>query len=186
MKKFLSIAIIVACTLMVFSCKNGNKEKEEKVEATDSTAVNPAPSQTPQASEAVPAADNAKEAAPAAAPAKSKSNLTKPEAVVSEAVVEQKPSFNGGGSSAFLKYVQSNINYPEVSKENGDQGKVMVSFTVGTNGKVSDAKVIKSVSKELDAEALRVVNASPAWTPGKKSGKTVPVSYTIPVVFALR
>ena len=59
-----------------------------------------------------------------------------------------------------------------------------VNTIVNKDGKVSDAKVVKGVSPELDAEALKVVSASPKWKPGKKDGRPVKVSYTIPVAFS--
>ena len=61
----------------------------------------------------------------------------------------------------------------------------MVEFIINKDGKVSDAKVVKSVSPELDEEALRVVMASPKWKPGKVKGEKVRVSMSIPVEFRL-
>ena len=93
---------------------------------------------------------------------------------------------NGGSSDAFVKYVQDNLVYPQVAIDNGESGRVVVNFIVDANGKIKNAKVVTSVSNALDAEALRVVNAAPDWTPAKVGGKAVPVAYSVPVVFALR
>ena len=65
------------------------------------------------------------------------------------------------------------------------QGRVIVSFVVRKDGSISDAKVVKPVDPLLDAEALRVVNTMPNWTPGKQSGKAVNVKYTVPITFRL-
>lgn len=64
-------------------------------------------------------------------------------------------------------------------------GRVMLSFTIGTDGKVSDVKVLRGVHEKLDAEALRIISMSPDWTPGQHEGKNVPVSFTIPIVFKI-
>lgn len=99
-------------------------------------------------------------------------------------VVEQMPLFSGG-QVELMKYLSANVKYPEVSQKNGVQGRVVVKFVVEKDGSVSSAKVVKSVNKELDAEALRVVNAMPKWTPGKQNGRSVRVYYTLPVTFRL-
>ena len=101
-------------------------------------------------------------------------------------VVEQKPTFNGGDDE-FAKWVNSQLKYPEAAKEAGQQGRVLLQFTVNADGSMSDAKVLRSASPELDAEALRVVNScTQKWTPGMQDGKPVPVTYSIPIVFKLK
>ena len=67
----------------------------------------------------------------------------------------------------------------------GVQGRVMVDFVIEKDGKVTDVRVVKSVSPELDAEAVKVVSASPKWKPGRRAGEKVRVSMTIPVEFRL-
>jgi TonB family protein len=61
----------------------------------------------------------------------------------------------------------------------------MVSFMIQEDGTVTDGKVIKSVSPELDQEALRLVSIMPKWAPGSIGGKHVPMRYTMPVIFKL-
>ena len=101
-------------------------------------------------------------------------------------LVEQKPSFQGGDANAFSKWVNSRLNYPEIAKENGVQGRVMLQFTVGADGVVRDVKVLRGVDPSLDKEAVRVVSMSPKWTPGKQRDRAVKVTYTFPVIFQLR
>lgn len=114
----------------------------------------------------------------------------KEETVLEEAVpfamVEKKPSFQGGDANEFSKWVNKHLVYPEVAKENGVQGKVILGFTVNKDGSVSNIKVLRGVDSSLDKEAVRVVSMSPKWTPGQNAGSTVKVSYTFPVVFQLR
>ncbi len=99
-------------------------------------------------------------------------------------VVEHMPQFPGG-DAAVMEFMKNTIKYPEEAEKAGKQGRVVATFVVNTDGSISDAKVVRSVSEELDAEALRVINAMPKWTPGKQNGKDVRVKFTLPVTFKL-
>ena len=101
-------------------------------------------------------------------------------------LAERKPAFDGGDANEFSKWVNSRLVYPKTAKDEGIQGRVTLQFTVGTDGVVRDVVVLKGVRKDLDAEALRVVSASPKWEPGMQHGRTVPVTYVFPVIFQLR
>lgn len=102
------------------------------------------------------------------------------------AIVEEKPKFMGGDANAFSKWVNERLQYPEIAKENGIQGRVTLQFVVGTDGKVSNVKVLRGVDPSLDKEAVRVVQSSPKWEPGKQRDRAVKVTYTFPVIFQLR
>lgn len=91
-----------------------------------------------------------------------------------------------GGQTAMISYLVNAIKYPEAAQNAGVEGKVVVEFTVNADGTLSDFKVVKSVSPELDAEALRVIKAMPAWSPAIVDGKTVACSYVLPVSFKLQ
>ena len=101
-------------------------------------------------------------------------------------LVEEKPSFQGGDANQFSKWVNSRLVYPEIAKENGVQGRVTLQFTVEKDGTVTKVKVLRGVDPSLDKEAVRVVSMSPKWKPGKQRDRTVPVTYTFPVIFQLR
>ncbi len=101
-------------------------------------------------------------------------------------LLEVKPTFNGESANAFSEWVNSELKYPEAAKAAGEQGRVTLQFTIGTDGVVSNVKILRGVSESLDAEALRVVSSSPDWGPGKVNGKPVPVTFTFPVVFKLQ
>ena len=99
--------------------------------------------------------------------------------------VEQKPQFPGG-DAALMKYLQSHINYPPMASENNIEGSVIVQFLVDkTTGKVGDVKVVRSVDKYLDREAIRVVKSLPKFTPGSHNGEPVDVWFVLPVTFML-
>lgn len=97
-------------------------------------------------------------------------------------VVEDMPRFKEG---SVLKYLARQVRYPVRAQEKGIVGKVFVSFVIDKNGHVTQAEVIRSVSEELDREALRVINSMPDWIPGKQRGKPVDVKYVLPIEFSL-
>ncbi len=100
--------------------------------------------------------------------------------------VEVKPMFQGGNANNFAKWVNENIVYPEDALKAKKQGRVIVMFTITSEGKMSNAKVLRGTFKSMDDEALRVIKSSPEWTPGMMHGKAVSVTYTFPVVFKLK
>lgn len=99
--------------------------------------------------------------------------------------VEKEPEF-AGGIEKFYKYLQNNIHYPAIAKENNVQGKVFVSFVVERDGTLTDVKVARSLGSGCDEEAVRVLRASPKWKPGIQNGRPVRVAYTMPISFALQ
>lgn len=99
-------------------------------------------------------------------------------------IVEKMPEFPGGQDGLF-KYLASNLSYPAKAKENDIQGTVFVNFVVGSDSTVRDVKVIRGVHKLLDDESVRVVKNMPMWSPGTQKGKSVSVSYNLPIKFTL-
>ena len=99
-------------------------------------------------------------------------------------MVKEAPEFPGG-PKAMMEYLKTNMRYPQIAKENGIQGRVILQFVVDETGKVTDPKILRGVDPALDLEAIRLVEAMPQWTPGKQDGKAVAVKYTVPVSFKL-
>ena len=99
-------------------------------------------------------------------------------------VVENQPEFPGG-MAELMKYLKKNLRYPQICKEQGLQGRVIVQFVVNPDSTLSDFNVIKSVNPHLDKEALRLVSSMPKWKPGEQRGKPVSVRFTLPVTFRL-
>ena len=112
-----------------------------------------------------------------------KDTLTPDESVFE--VVEQMPEFPDGGMAGLMEYFKKNLRYPEEAKKAGTQGRVVVQFLINKNGAISDASVLRSVDRLLDAEAVRLVRSMPKWKPGMQKGKAVTVKYTVPVLFSL-
>jgi len=99
--------------------------------------------------------------------------------------VEQNPQFPGGDGE-LMKFLQKNIQYPQMERDNDIQGKVLLRFVVMEDGSVADVQVVRAVSPGLDKEAVRVVKMLPKFTPGKQQGKPVRVYFNLPVVFRLQ
>jgi len=100
-------------------------------------------------------------------------------------IVEQMPQFPGG-EREMMKFIKNNIRYPVIATEMGISGTVILNFVVERDGKISRIKVIRSVGGGCDEEAVRVLKAMPAWSPGKQGGMAVIVSFTVPIKFVLQ
>ena len=100
-------------------------------------------------------------------------------------VAEQMPEYPGG-MPAMFEFLMKNLQYPKDAEKQKVEGRVMVMFVVETDGSISDVKVAKKTFPSLDAEAVRVVQSMPKWTPGRDKGKVVRVQYTLPVSFRLK
>jgi protein TonB len=101
--------------------------------------------------------------------------------------VEEMPAFPGG-AEGLMKYIQSNLTFPQHEKENGISGTVYVYFIINKEGNVEDAKIVRGVKGGvgLDNEALRVIKAMPKWSIPRQNGKPVKVQFTYPVKFVLK
>ena len=98
--------------------------------------------------------------------------------------VEEYPSYPGG-EEALYKYLGENIQYPDVARDNGITGTVVIRFVVEKDGSITKAAIAREIGGGCGKEALRVVNAMPKWKPGKQSGKAVRTEFTLPVQFQL-
>ncbi len=98
--------------------------------------------------------------------------------------LEKQPVYPGGIAN-FYKFLSNEIKYPEIAVKNKTEGKVFASFIVEIDGKLTDVRITRGLSKETDAEAKRVLEKSPKWEPGIASGQPVRVRYNINVNFNL-
>jgi TonB family protein len=99
-------------------------------------------------------------------------------------VVEQMPQYPGG-KDKLMQYLAMSIRYPKEAEMAGIQGRVISSFIVEKDGSLTGARIEKSVDKSLDAEALRIINEMPKWTPGMQNGEPVRVKYLVPITFRI-
>ena len=99
-------------------------------------------------------------------------------------IVDKMPEFIGG-QKALITFLNQTVSYPAEALKKEEQGKVVIQFTITKSGKVENAKVLRSVSSSLDAEALRVIGLLPDWTPGEQNGEKVSVYQIMPVAFQI-
>ncbi len=97
--------------------------------------------------------------------------------------VSPEPSFPGG-KKAFYKFLAKNLKWPK-NNDGDTQGRVIIGFVVEKDGRLTGFKVLRSLRKAFDAEALRVMKKSPKWIPAMNNGKTVRVEYAVPISFTL-
>lgn len=90
-----------------------------------------------------------------------------------------------GGMAALQAFVRDRIQYPEDAQEAGTTGRVNVYFFVETNGDVDSVWVPRSLDRDLDREAMRVVRLLDGWTPGRANGQPVRALRVLPVTFHL-
>jgi len=107
--------------------------------------------------------------------------------VVSFYDCDVRPSFFRSSDPAeFLKrWVYVYLRYPQSAVNEGVQGRVVVDFVINEKGKVTDVKVARGLDPRLDAEAVRVISASPDWKPGILNGKKVKTALSLAVEFRL-
>ena len=187
------VLMAVAAIAMVGCKNNGGKKAAAPAEAEEApVAVSESMNKAIEAIEAAEELDT-REAIEKLAAAQSEGLVESvaeileknPDAVIPFAAVENKPGFNGGDANDFSKWVSENIQYPQDAIDSKIEGRVILQFTVSKEGDVKDVEVLRGVNELLDAEAVRVVSASPKWEAGSQNGIPVAVNYTFPVVFRL-
>ena len=115
--------------------------------------------------------------------------VVKEEEIVEEEIfvtAETMPSFMGGDLGVFRNWVQKQLNYPPIAQENGIQGKVIIQFVVEKDGRLTNVQVLSTPARSLSEEAVRVLQLSPRWSPGKQRNQPVRIKYTLPVDFRIQ
>lgn len=101
-------------------------------------------------------------------------------------VAETMPSFMDGTIETFRAWVMQNVKFPQIAADNNIQGRVVLSFVIDKDGRLTDIEVLQSPDRSLSEEAIRVLSKSPKWSPGKQRNQTVRVKYTLPVEFRMQ
>lgn len=99
--------------------------------------------------------------------------------------VPEIPPYFPGGEMELLNFLKKNINYPQLAKETGVEGTVVVSFVVNEKGELTNLKLIKDIGGGCGKEVFRLLNLMPRWRPGEQNGQFVKVKMTLPVKFEL-
>lgn len=90
-----------------------------------------------------------------------------------------------GGFNAMLSFISSTLEYPQQSKENNVEGRVLVKFIVEKDGSISNVEILKGLDEYCNQEAMRVIKAMPRWKPGENKNKVVRQQFAIPIRFKL-
>ena len=93
-----------------------------------------------------------------------------------------------GGEKALIRFLQTNLIYPEQAKELGIEGKVFVSLVIFEDGSIHNETILRGINgnTSCDQEALRLVKQMPNWIPGRnENGDKLKIRVKIPVVFRL-
>ncbi len=99
-------------------------------------------------------------------------------------LVEDLPQYPGGAVE-LMKWLTKNLRYPKLAQIRKTEGKVIAHFYVEKDGTITGLKVVQSLSRECDKEALRVLGMMPNWQPGVQNGKPCRTKVSIPIVFKL-
>jgi TonB family protein len=99
--------------------------------------------------------------------------------------VEEMPTFQGGDIYDFMAYTCKYLVYPQIAIDSQICGRVIIGFAVDENGLISNARILRGAHSSLNSEALRAVNNSPPWVPGKQGNKNVKVQFVIPINFRM-
>lgn len=108
----------------------------------------------------------------------------KPESEKIFTAVESQAQFPGG-QAALMRWLSTNLRYPERAQQADIQGRVIVKFVVNADGSIEQASVVRGVDPDLNAEAIRVIKQMPRWQPGKNNGQAVRSFFTLPITFKL-
>ncbi len=154
--KIMALSIITSCLVFVFSCENN----ETGLSSTEN----------------VPMTDQE------AAGASNDKTKTSDELFT---VVDEQPTFQGGGNATFMEYVSKNIHFPEELLEKNIEGRVYLQFVIEKDGALSNVEVLRGLDPSADEVAKRAIQDSPKWTPGKQNGKPVRVRMVMPISFSL-
>lgn len=99
--------------------------------------------------------------------------------------VDVQPQFPGG-EHGLINFINKTREYPYHAYKNRIQGRVLCSFIIGVDGKVSNIRIIRGAADEtLNREAMRVISEMPRWKAGKVDGQAVAVRCVLPIAFRL-
>ena len=99
--------------------------------------------------------------------------------------IVEDPASPVGGMTAFYKYVGDKIKYPAQARRMGIEGRVFVQFVIDKDGSITEVVAVKGIGAGCDEEAVRILQGSPKWKPGKQRGKPVKQRMVLPITFKL-
>ncbi|HQV79076.1 MAG TPA: energy transducer TonB [Chitinophagales bacterium] len=91
-----------------------------------------------------------------------------------------------GGGTELVKYIDTNLKYPEEAQKQKWEGQSLIGFTVNEDGLISNIRVIKSSFLVLDNEAMRLIKMMPKWNPAILNGTPKKEMVVLPINFDLK
>lgn len=129
----------------------------------------------------------------------SSENTDSSKEIINFQVVDFQPVYNGCEvhetkqdryicfTNKIMDHIRNNFTYPDIAKEMGIQGMVIVQFIIDKNGYVTSASILRGIDRNLDKEALRIVSLIPKMqSPAYQQKVAVPVSFLLPITFKLK
>jgi protein TonB len=98
--------------------------------------------------------------------------------------LDKKASFPGG-KKALVDFLSTNLKYPETAFKNKTEATVEVKFMLDSNGSVTSIWILKSINRDIDMEAIRLIRIMPKWIPEFKDGKAVPSPQKLKIQFVI-
>ena len=99
-------------------------------------------------------------------------------------IVELMPSFEGG-EDVMYRWLGENVVYPQIARETGIQGTVVITFVVEKDGTITGQQLLRDIGGGCGEEAMRVVKLMPKWKAGRQNGTPVRVQFNLPIRFTL-
>jgi protein TonB len=96
------------------------------------------------------------------------------------------PTFHYGKSENFILWLYQNIEYPKSALKDSLSGKVIARFLIDPIGAVKNIEIIKGVRNDLDSAVIKVLYASPCWTPAKQGNESIAVPFFVRVEFNIQ
>lgn len=87
--------------------------------------------------------------------------------------IKWEPAEPEGGKRAFRRYLETNMRYPRIARENGIEGKVTVQFTIEPTGTLTDFRVVRGLGYGCDEEVIRLIREGPRWKPTRRNNEPV-------------
>ena len=95
------------------------------------------------------------------------------------------PAYFTAGKSQMKDFIRQEMIYPKIALRNKTEGTVELSFVINVDGTTSQLKIKKSVSKEIDDEAIRIFKKM-EWSPALNYGHPIVSSHNLPIKFSIR
>ncbi|WP_286862481.1 MULTISPECIES: energy transducer TonB [Sphingobacterium] len=88
------------------------------------------------------------------------------------------------GSVGFKNWIISHYKVPTAAKKAKVNGKLIINFTVGEDGKLRNFQIVKDIGYQTGEALITLIRKSSPWKPGFQNGRAVKCGYTYPLSFS--